>query len=96
MRVVRKEGAWGKGVIGYITGHGGGRLHAAFLPGRALCAVCCVCCVLLFELRVGFQGNSCAFLVLFLRANLTSLARACKFTGAAIRVRGGLSGYRIR
>ena len=25
-----------------LTGHGGGRLHAAFLPARALCAVCCV------------------------------------------------------
>ena len=33
-----------------ITGHGGGRLHAAFLPGRVLCDACCVCCVLLFEI----------------------------------------------
>ena len=45
----------------HFTGHGGGRLHAAFLPGRALCAV------LLFEK----PGVSNAKAVRFLSAAFT-------------------------
>ena len=42
-----------------LTGHGGGRLHAAFLPGRALCAVFAVCCCLKY---LGFQTQKlCVF-----------------------------------
>ena len=43
-----------------LTGHGGGRLHAAFLPGRALCAVFAqLCCCLTY---LGFPTQKlCVF-----------------------------------
>ena len=45
-----------------LTGHGGGRIHAAFLPGRALCAVFAVCwCLKTQKLCVFGSVFTCKF-----------------------------------
>ena len=46
-----------------LTGHGDDRLHAAFLPGRALCALFAVCCCLKY---LGFPTRTlCVFCSVF-------------------------------
>ena len=66
-----------------LTGHGGGRLHAAFLPGRALCALCCCLIPGVSIAKKAVSFWFCFHGPLLSRANPSSLARTCMFSGGA-------------